>query len=110
MTYSVLKSIVMLLVLTTLSFSADKLDVCGCKPRDEKPTDYRFAMKHIPLPVMQPQTTSVQEMLDWDQSSNPRNDAPRQGRELQLVRIPRAYVQFQSGPYGRASNALGPAI
>jgi hypothetical protein len=75
-------------------FAADRLDVCGCKPRDEKPTDYRFAQKHIPLPDMQPRTISVQEMLEWDQSSNPKNDAPRTGRELQLVTIPRAYVQF----------------
>jgi hypothetical protein len=94
MNYSAFKSISTVLALASLSFAADKLDVCNCKPRDEKPTDYRFAMKHIPLPDMQPQTISVQDMLDWDQSSNPRNDAPRKGRELQLVTIPRAYVQF----------------
>jgi len=94
MTNLALKPIAMLLAVASSSFAADKLDVCNCKPRDEKPTDYRFAMKHIPLPDMQPQTISVQEMLDWDQSSNPRNDAPRKGRELQLVTIPRAYVQF----------------
>jgi hypothetical protein len=82
------------LFLASSTFAADKLDVCGCKPRDEKPTDYRFAAKHIPLPDMQPQTISVQEMLGWDQSANLRNDAPRKGRELQLVTIPRAYVQF----------------
>ena len=75
-------------------FAADKLDVCGCKPRSEKETDYRYAMKHIPLPDMQPQTVTVQDMLEWDQSANLRNDAPRKGRELQLVVIPRAYVQF----------------
>jgi len=51
-------------------------------------------MKHIPLPDMQPQTVTVQDMLEWDQSANLRNDAPRKGRELQLVVIPRAYVQF----------------
>jgi hypothetical protein len=75
-------------------FGADKLDVCGCKPRSEKRTDYRFAEKHIPLPDMPAQTISVEDMLSWDQSSNPKNDAPRTGRELQLVTIPRAYVQF----------------
>ena len=75
-------------------FAADKLDVCGCKPRSEKETDYRYAMKHIPLPDMQPQTVTVQDMLEWDQSANLRNDAPRKRRELQLVVIPRAYVQF----------------
>jgi hypothetical protein len=75
-------------------FAADKLDVCGCKPRDEKPTDYRFEAKHIPLPDMPPQTIRVQDMLRWDQSANLPNDAPRKGRELQLVTIPRAFVQF----------------
>jgi hypothetical protein len=75
-------------------FAADKLDVCGCKPRDERPTDYRFAAKHITLPDMPPQTISVRDMLGWDQSANLPNDAPRKGRELQLVTIPRAYVQF----------------
>jgi len=74
--------------------AADRLDVCGCKPRSEKTTDYRYFQKHIPLPDMQPQTVSVQEMLSWDQSANLKNDAPRRGRELQLVTIPRAYVQF----------------
>lgn len=82
------------MLIASSCLAADKLDVCGCKPRDEKPTDYRFAAKHIPLPEMQPQTIGVQDMLSWDQSSNPRNDAPRKGRELQLVTIPRAYVQF----------------
>src|SRR3954468_3019568 len=88
-----LQPLIFLLAASSL-FAADKLDVCGCRPRDEKPTDYRFAEKHIPLPDMPPQTISVQEMLSWDQSSNPRNDAPRAGRELQLVTIARAYVQF----------------
>jgi hypothetical protein len=82
------------LLLASSCLAADKLDVCGCKPRSEKPTDYRFAAKHIPLPDMQPQVISVQDMLSWDQSENPRNDAPRKGRELQLVTIPRAFVQF----------------
>ncbi len=86
--------LVLLLMFASAAFGADKLDVCDCRPRDEKPTDYRFAAKHIPLPDMQPQSISVQDMLSWDQSSNPRNDAPRTGRELQLVTIPRAYVQF----------------
>jgi hypothetical protein len=40
------------LLVTSSVFAADKLDVCGCQPRDEKPTDYRFAEKHIPLPDM----------------------------------------------------------
>jgi len=82
------------LLATSSVFAADKLDVCGCQPRDEKPTDYRFAEKHIPLPDMPAKTVTVEDMLSWDQSSNPKNDAPRAGRELQLVTIPRAYVQF----------------
>jgi hypothetical protein len=82
------------LLVTSSVFAADKLDVCGCQPRDEKPTDYRFAEKHIPLPDMPSQSISVEHMLSWDQSSNPKNDAPRAGRELQMVTIPRAYVQF----------------
>src|SRR3954462_4400928 len=89
-----LAALVAFFLVASSCLAADKLDVCGCKPRDEKPTDYRFAAKHIPLPEMQPQTIGVQDMLSWDQSSNPRNDAPRKGRELQLVTIPRAYVQF----------------
>jgi hypothetical protein len=94
MIYSALKSMTALLAIASLSFAAEKLDVCSCKPRSEKPTDYRYAAKHIPLPDMQPQTISVQDMLEWDQSANLPNDAPRRGRELQLVTIPRAYVQF----------------
>jgi hypothetical protein len=82
------------LLVTSSVFAADKLDVCGCQPRDEKPTDYRFAEKHIPLPDMPMKAVSVEDMLSWDQSSNPKNDAPRAGRELQMVTIPRAYVQF----------------
>jgi hypothetical protein len=82
------------LLAASLVFGADKLDVCGCQPRDEKPTDYRFAEKHIPVPDMPAKTVTVDDMLSWDQSSNPKNDAPRAGRELQLVTIPQAYVQF----------------
>src|SRR5438067_5677463 len=75
-------------------FAADKPDVCGCKPRSEKETDNRYAMKHIPLPDMQPQTVTVQNMPDWDQTPNRGTDAPRKARELQLAVIPRAYVPF----------------
>src|SRR3954470_1432610 len=88
-----LQPLIFLLAASSL-FAADKLDVCGCQPRDEKPTDYRFAEKHLPLPDMPTKTVTVEDMLSWDQSSNPRNDAPRAGRELQLVTILRAYVQF----------------
>src|SRR3954465_12240629 len=86
--------IALIVLIASFCFAADKLDVCSCKPRSEKTTDYRFAMKHIPLPDMQPQTITVHDMLNWDQSANLPNNAPRAGRELQLVTIQRAYVQF----------------
>lgn len=76
------------------SFAAEKLDVCNCKPRDEKPTDYRYAAKHIPLPEGESQQISVHEVLAWEKGPDPKNNDPRKGRELQLVVIPRAYVQF----------------
>jgi hypothetical protein len=87
-------ALVCLFLATQIAFAADRLDVCACQPRDEKPSDYRYAAKHVPLPDMQPQTISLQDVLDWEQGRNPKNDAPRTGRELQLVNIPKAYVQF----------------
>jgi hypothetical protein len=86
--------LILLFLATQIAFAADRLDVCSCQPRDEKPTDYRYAAKHVPLPDMQPQTVTVQDVLDWEQGRNPKNDAPRAGRELQLITIPKAYVQF----------------
>src|SRR5258708_21941366 len=81
-------------LLATAGLAVAKLDVCGCKPRDEKPSDYRFAAKHIGLPDGQSKKITVDEILAWEQGSDPKNDAPRQGRELQLVTIARAYIQF----------------
>lgn len=89
-----LRSVISFLLLASTCFAADKLDVCDCKPRDEKPTDYRYAVKHIALPSGEPKNITVDEVLAWEQGPDPKSDAPRKGRELQLMMIPRAYVQF----------------
>lgn len=90
----VLKFLFAFAAVASMALAAEKLDVCDCKPRDEKPTDYRYAAKHVPLPEGDAEPISLQDVLGWEQGADPRNNAARRDRELQLVEIPRAYVQF----------------
>jgi hypothetical protein len=68
-------------------------DVCNCNPLTPLSQQYRSAAKHMPLPSIAPQEITVAIMLQWLQNPNPDFHARRQGRELQLFHIRKAFIQ-----------------
>jgi hypothetical protein len=81
-----------ILVLVTVSCGGGA-DICDCTPLTPVWRQYRSAAKHMPLPDIAPVDITVSTMLQWPQNPNPAFHAPRQGRELQLFRIRRAFLQ-----------------
>src|SRR5437868_3809499 len=67
--------------------------LCACKPTHITKDDWRIEFKNGPLPDGQPQVTSVAAILGWSEGPEPGPRTQRSGRELQLYRVPRAYVQ-----------------
>jgi hypothetical protein len=80
-------------VLIPLAVSCGGGDICDCSPQTPVSQQYRSTAKHVPLPAATPQDITVSTMLQWPQNPNPDFHAPRSGRELQLFRIRRAYMQ-----------------
>jgi len=80
-------------VLIPLAVSCGGGDICDCSAQTPVSQQYRSAAKHMPLPAGTPQDITVSTMLQWPQNPNPDFHAPRSGRELQLFRIRRAYMQ-----------------
>ena len=57
--------------------------------------DFRHDAKHVALPSGAiPQEITVNDVLGWSSGDDPAADAPRFGRELQLMHIAQAFVQF----------------
>lgn len=75
------------------STAASGYDVCNCTPTETDAQDYRHPAKHVPLPATTPQEITVADILGWQQDTQEQPDMPRNGRELQLFHIARAYLQ-----------------
>jgi hypothetical protein len=69
-------------------------EICSCLPTQPIDAQYRGQAKHMPIPGGQPQEITVATMIGWEVDTEPARDAPRSGRELQLFRIARAFLQF----------------
>jgi hypothetical protein len=70
----------------------DPEDLCACTPKEDADESFRRAVKDQPLPDLTPQDIDVATMLEWPQEPVPAADAPREGRELQMFRLPRAFL------------------
>lgn len=90
--YSKLLPPTAILVLLAVSCGAGA-DICECTPLTPLWQQYRSAAKHVPLPKTAPLEITVSAMLQWPQNPNPPFHGPRQGRELQLFHIRKAYLQ-----------------
>ena len=67
-------------------------NICSCLPLLPDISDYRHAAKHVPIPSGTPTPVTVQDILAWPQTQVLPPDAPRSGRELQLVQVAQAYL------------------
>jgi len=74
--------------------SSSSEDICKCQQTAPDSDDYRHNAKHASLPGGSAQTISVDTILSWPIPAEPASDAPRAGRENQLFRIDRAFLQF----------------
>lgn len=69
-------------------------DLCDCRPEAPVESDYRHAAKHVGLPAPTGADISVETVLGWERGPEPDHRAPRSGREHQMFRIPRAFLQL----------------
>lgn len=69
-------------------------DICDCTPAEPWSKDFRTKAKHDPMPEAAAREVSVADILAWEVQPQPAPDALRTGREHQLFRIPRAYLQL----------------
>lgn len=76
-------------------------DLCQCLAAEPDALDYRHNAKHVPLPTDQTALEiDVATIISWPQTDVLPPDAPRFGRELQLVHIATAYLVNASVFYG----------
>jgi hypothetical protein len=67
-------------------------NICSCVPLLPELSDYRHNEKHVPIPSGTPMQITVQDILSWPQTAVLPPDAPRSGRELQLVQVAHAFL------------------
>ena len=67
--------------------------LCACKPTHITKDDWRIEFKNGTLPQGPPQETTIAAILEWPQGPEPGARAPRSGRELNLFRVQKAYLQ-----------------
>ena len=67
-------------------------NICNCLPLLPGASDYRHNAKHVPIPGGTPLEITVPDILAWTQTDALPPDAPRSGRELQLVEVGQAYL------------------
>jgi hypothetical protein len=67
-------------------------NICNCLPLLPDASDYRHNAKHVPIPGGTPLAITVPDILAWAQTDVLPPDAPRSGRELQLVEVAQAYL------------------
>ena len=70
---------------------------CSCQPEVSPKGEFRYESKHVRLPRTPPQEVTVKELTDWIPQYFPgetfSSDTFRQGRELRLFHISRAFLQ-----------------
>jgi hypothetical protein len=71
-------------------------DLCKCLPLEPDIADYRHAAKHVPIPNIAAQETSVDVIVAWTQDLLIPPDAPRSGRELEVFSVKTAFLQKAS--------------
>lgn len=69
-------------------------DICDCAPGESSSSDFRYGAKHVGLSAPTGQLISVEEILAWPHGEEPSFSAPRTGREQQMFKINRAYLQL----------------
>ena len=69
-------------------------EICACTPNESINDDYRHDAKHVALGSLVGQEVTVGDILGWPPGDQPNFFAPRAGRELQMYRISRAYIQL----------------
>jgi len=67
-------------------------NICSCLPLLPDISDYRHNQKHVPIPSGTPMQITVQDILAWPETAVLPPDAPRSGRELQLVQVAQAFL------------------
>jgi hypothetical protein len=85
---------ILLAVFVTISCnSLNHLEnICNCLALLPDASDYRHNAKHVPIPSGTPMQITVLDILAWPQTEVLPPDAPRSGRELQLVQVVQAYL------------------
>lgn len=76
--------------------AAQKPDLaCECHADVSPQAEFRYESKNTPLPRIQPEETTVKEILDWVPLYFPGfpSNTPRQDRELRLFHVSRAFLQ-----------------
>ena len=86
--------LILLLGLSCGGSDKSQQDICNCVPTQSPESDFRHNAKHVPLPSAMPAEINVDTILSWPLGPDPAFDAPRQGRELQLFHISRAFLEF----------------
>jgi len=67
-------------------------DLCKCSPLDQG-VEYRHDEKHVPIPDVTPEETTIDTIYSWPQNDPGSLDPPRTGVELQVFHIAVAFVQ-----------------
>jgi hypothetical protein len=68
---------------------------CECHADVSPQAEFRYESKNTPLPKVQPEETTVKEILDWVPLYFPGfpSNTPRQDRELRLFHVSQAFLQ-----------------
>jgi len=70
----------------------EPLDLCKCTPLDEG-IEYRHDEKHVPIPDITPEETTIDTIYSWPENDPGSLDPPRTGIELQVFHVAVAFVQ-----------------
>lgn len=89
-------SLILVCALSSGLVAAQKLDfACECHPAVSPKAEFRYESKNAPLPKVQPEETTVKEILDWVPQYFPGfpSNTARQDRELRFFHVSRAFLQ-----------------
>jgi len=67
-------------------------DLCKCTPLDQG-IEYRHDEKHVPIPNMTPEETTIDTIYSWPENDPGSLDPPRTGIELQVFHVADAFVK-----------------
>ncbi len=85
---------VLLVVFVTISCNTLNVieNICNCQALLPDISDYRHNAKHVAIPTGTPTAVTVEDILSWPTTPALPPDAPRSGRELELVEVKQAYL------------------